>query len=124
MGTQVKRQARTRISAKKEAEAASQLYVDVAIRYLDEAAALERARVSAYHTAMQEIGPELAEQLQDGLVGETEKASSRSHTLNAWAFGGTTASGLPSTFNSSRNLVAGQSPHSNVPPSPTSLSDE
>lgn len=102
-----KRQARLKVLAKKEAEVAAQQHVDAAVRYLDEAAALERARVSAYHTAMQEIGPELAEQLQDTLVSATELASSKTGGLGAWMASGTTSSGLPNTFSSTRN-TAGQ----------------
>lgn len=115
-----KRQARTRTVAKKEAEAASQLHIDAAVRYLDEAAALERARVSAYHTSLQEIGPELAEQLQDGLVKETESAGSRSNVLNQWAVGNATSSGLPQTFGGSSNRVMSSGPIN----SPRSQSEE
>lgn len=99
-----KRQAKARAVAKKEAEISSQLHVDVAIRYLDEAAAFERARVSAYHTAMQEIGSDLAEQLQNSLVSETEQAtlgakSSKNDTTSTWALASAnaTATGFPTS---------------------------
>lgn len=108
-GASAKRLQRTRAVAKREVEVVSQLHTDTAVRYLDEAAALERARVSAYHNVMQELGPEFAEQLQEGLMRETEAAASKSGLGSNWTAGGATASGLPGTFSAARQ-VAGQAP--------------
>lgn len=114
-----KRAARPKQVAKREVEMASQLHVDAAIRYLDEAAALERARVSAYHTTMQEMGSDFTEQLQDGLMKETEAAASKAHS--SWGAGAATASGLPSTFSTSRQH-AGQTPA--TPSVPIGINEE
>jgi len=85
--------------AKREAEIAAQAHVESAVSYLDEAAALERARVSAYHTALAQAGPNLAELLTDQLEKESEAAGQRNWNLDG------TNSGLPTSMFASTSRV-------------------
>lgn len=122
---QSKKAARSKVVAKKEVEMASQLHVESAVKYLDEAAALEKARIAAYNTAMQDLSTEFAEQLQDSLAKETEAAASKGAKIFETAVAQSTPSGLPASFNTQRQQ-AGQAPVAQGPPIPQngSFSDD